>query len=473
MAQGTFHIDRRAGRVAFVNARLLDPATGLDAAGGVLTDGEAIAALGDGVTAAAVPDDAVIVDCGGHCLCPGLVDIRAQLREPGDEHKGTLESSGQAATAGGITSLVCLPNTKPVLDDMSVVEFVARRARLLGLTKVYPYGAVTKGLHGESLAEIGMLAEAGAVAFTDGERAIASAQTLRQALNYARTFNLLIVEHPEEPSLADGGDMNAGELATRLGLTGIPAAAEVILVERDLRLVEMTGGRLHFGHVSTAASIEAIRRARARGLAVTCDTAPPYFALNETAVGDYRTFAKLSPPLRREDDRLAVVEGLCDGTIDAIASDHAPQDEDEKRLPFAQAAFGGVGLETLLPISLELVHNGYLGLLDVLRLLTCRPADLLGLRAGRLAVGASADLTLFDPTRAWQVRETELHSKSKNTPFDYRPVEGRVLLTVIDGRRVFALDGAGPLVGDRPPGSWPPGSWPPGSWPPGSWPPGS
>jgi dihydroorotase len=426
-------------RAAYVDARLLDPASGLDAPGGLITTGETIADLGAHITPDTLPPGTKIIDCAGHCLCPGLVDIRVQLREPGEEHKGTLASAGRAATAGGITSMVCLPNTQPVIDDVSVVEFVARRARLLGLTKVYPYGAVTKGLEGRELAEIGMLAEAGAVAFTDGVKAVADARIMRQALDYAGTFGLLIVEHPEEPSLAQNGDMNAGEMATRLGLAGIPMQAEVIMVERDLRLVELTGGRLHFAHLSTAAAIDAVRKAKARGLAVTCDTAPPYFALNENAVGDYRTFAKLSPPLRSEADRLAVIEGLVDGTIDAIASDHAPEDEDAKRLPFAQAAFGGIGLETLLSVSLDLVHNGYLALVEVLRLITQRPADLLGLPAGRLAPGAPADLALFDPERAWQVREHELYSKSKNTPFDYRPVQGRVLMTVVDGRCVFSL----------------------------------
>lgn len=236
--------------------------------------------------------------------------------------------------------------------------------------------------------------------------------------------------------------MNAGEMATRLGLRGIPAVAEVIMVERDLRLIELTGGRLHFAHLSTAAAIEAVRHAKARGLAVTCDTAPPYFALNENAVGDYRTFAKLSPPLRAEEDRLAVIEGLLDGTIDAIGSDHTPEDEDSKRLPFAQAAFGGIGLETLLAVSLDLYHNGRASLLDVLGWLSWRPADLLRLPGGRFAKGAAADLMLFDPDRPWQVREHELLSKSKNTPFDYRPVQGRVLLTIVDGRRVFDLTSA-------------------------------
>lgn len=429
------------GVVAYVNARLLDPSSNLDAPGGLLSEGESIIDFGPHVIAGQLPGGCEVVDCQGYSLCPGLVDIRVQLREPGEEHKGTLASAGRAAAAGGITSMVCLPNTSPVIDDNSVVEFVARRARLLGLTKVYPYGAVTEGLEGQQLAELGMLAESGAVAFTDGVKAVANAKVMCQALSYARTFGLLIVEHPEEPTLAAGGDMNAGEMATRLGLVGIPSEAEVIMVERDVRLVELTGGRLHFAHLSTAAAVDVVRRAKARGLDITCDTAPPYFALNENAIGDYRTFAKLSPPLRTDEDRRAVIDGLVDGTIDAIASDHAPEDEDAKRLPFAQAAFGGLGLETLLTISLELYHNGYLSLLEVIRLLTSRPAERFGLPAGRLIRGGAADLTLFDPDRAWQIREYELYSKSKNTPFDYRPVQGRVVMTVVDGRRVFELLG--------------------------------
>ena len=428
------------GRTAYVNARLLDPASGLDGPGGLLSEGESIVDAGPGLFADGVPDDVSVVDCGGHCLAPGLVDIRVQLREPGEEHRGILFSSGRAATAGGITTVVCLPNSDPVIDDMSVVEFVARRARKVGLCKVYPYGAITKGFDGEHLAEMAMLAEAGAVAFTDGEKSVANARVLRRAMSYAATFGLMIMEHAEEPNLA-GGDMNAGETASRLGLSGIPTEAEVIVVERDLRLAESTGVRLHLAHLSTAAALDAVRRAKARGLPVTCDTAPPYFALNEAAVGDYRTFAKLSPPLRSEADRRAVVEAIVDGTVDAIASDHVPQNEDAKRLPFPQAAFGGVGLETLLPVSLELHHNGHMPLLHVLRLLTSAPADLLKLPAGSLHKGAAADLTLFDPDRGGKVDADLLLSKSKNSPFDGRPVQGRVLRTVIDGRTVFELDG--------------------------------
>jgi len=337
--------------------------------------------------------------------------------------------------------MVCLPNTDPPIDDVSVLEFIARRAREVKLVKVYAYGALTRGLEGREITEIGLMAEAGALGFTDGVKATTDATVMRRALSYASAFGKPIIQHPEEPSLAAGGEMNEGEIAMRLGLKGIPAVAETIMVERDLRLVELTGGRYHAAHLSTAGAIQRIREAKADGLPVTCDTAPHYFALNEMAVGDYRTFAKVSPPLRAEVDRRAVVEGIKDGTIDVIASDHAPQDQDSKRLPFTQAEFGVVGLETLLPISLELVHNAHMSLIEVLARLTCRPADLLGLRSGRLAKGGPADLVLFDPDRPWRIEDGELNSKSKNSAFDGRPVQGRVLRTVVDGRTVYTLDG--------------------------------
>ncbi|MFQ5955662.1 MAG: dihydroorotase [Kiloniellales bacterium] len=430
----------KPGRVAYVNARLLDPASGLDQPGALLTEGASIAELGPGLFSDGVPEDVASVDCQGHCLAPGLVDMRVQLCEPGQEHKETFETASRAAAAGGVTSMVALPNTSPVIDEVAVVEFVARRAREVKLAKIFCYGAVTRGLAGERMSEMGLLAEAGAVGFTDGVRAVADAMVLRRALSYARTFDQLILQHPEEPTLADGGAMNEGELSSRLGLPGIPAAAEVIMVERDLRLVELTAGRYHAAHLSTAAAIEAVRRAKAGGLQVSADTAPHYFALNETAVGDYRTFAKVSPPLRSESDRRAVVEGLADGTIDAVASDHAPQDQDSKRLPFAQAEFGIIGLETLLALSLEQVHKGQLSLLACVGLMTNRPAELLALPAGRLEKGAPADLVLFDPDRPWRIDEAKFRSKCKNSPFDGRPVQGMVLRTVVDGRTVFRFD---------------------------------
>jgi dihydroorotase len=422
-----------AARTLIRGARLLDPASGLDAIGDLLIEGERIAAAGGIIAASA----AELVEAEGLCLAPGLVDMRVQLREPGAEHMESIESGGQAAAAGGVTTMVALPNTDPPVDDVSVVEFLARRAREVRLAKIHTYAAATKRLAGKQLTEMGLLAANGAVGFTDGTKAVADALVMRRVLSYAANFDLLVVQHPEEPSLGGAGEVNEGEIATRLGLAAIPAVAEVIMIERDLRLLEITGARYHAAHLSTAAGVEAIRRAKARGLAVTCDTAPPYFALNETAIGDYRTFAKLSPPLRSEQDRRAVVEGLRDGTIDAIASDHAPWDQDSKRLPFSSAAYGIVGLETLLPLSLELYHNRHLGLLEVIARLTRNPADILRLPIGRLAKGAPADLVLFDPDLSWHISTDEFRSKSKNAPFDGRPVEGRVVRTMVDGRTIF------------------------------------
>jgi dihydroorotase len=421
-------------RTLFRNARLLDPTSNLDSIGDLLVEDGRIAELGGKI---GLGGGGETIDCAGACLAPGLVDMRVELREPGAEYQESMNSGGLAAVAGGVTTMVALPNTEPAIDDMALVEFVARRSRDVGLARIRTYAAATKGLRGRELTEMGLLAAAGALAFTDAGHAIADPVVMRRALSYARTFDLLVMQHPEEPSLAAGGVMNEGEVATRLGLAGITPAAEWIMVERDLRLVEITGGRLHIAHVSTEAAIDAIRKAKARALPVTCDTAPHYFALNETAVGDYRTFAKVSPPLRSEWDRRAVVAGLKDGTIDAVASDHSPHDQESKRLPFASAASGIIGVETLLPLALELYHNGHLPLLSVLRALTQRPAEILRLPAGQLAVGAAADLVIFDLERPWRIDVDALRSKSKNSPYDGRPVQGHVLRTMIAGRSVF------------------------------------
>jgi dihydroorotase len=418
---------------AYINARLLDPASGRDEIGAVITENGKITALGAGV---AVPEGAEAVDCAGLCLAPGLVDMRVAVGEPGGEQRETILSASRAAAAGGITAFAMLPNTTPVIDDIAGLEFVARRAREAKLVKIFAYGAVTRGAAGKDLAEMGLLAEAGAVAFTDGIHAIGDALTMRRALSYARAFGKVIVQHPEEPSLAAGGQMNEGEISTRLGLSGITRAAEAIMLERDLRLVALTGGRYHASHLSTAEGVELVRAAKLNGLPVTCDVAPPYFALSEVDVGEYRTFAKLSPPLRTDADRRALIAGIADGTIDAIASDHAPQDQDAKRVPFAAAAAGVVGLETLLPIALELYHKGAIGLLDLLARLTVAPASILGLPLGTLAVGKPADLVIFDLDRPWVVDADAFRSKSKNSPFDKRPVAGAVVMTVVDGRIV-------------------------------------
>jgi dihydroorotase len=416
------------------NARLLDPASGLDAPGALLIRDGLIADCGAGLT---TPEGATVVDAAGACLAPGLIDLRANLGEPGAEHRETIASAAQAAAAGGITTICVLPDTDPALDDPALISFITRRGEATGSVTLLPYGAATSGCAGKELAEYGLLREAGAIAFTDGVRAIASARSMRLALSYARAFGAFIVQHPEEPSLATGGAATEGELATRLGLPGIAPAAEAIMVARDIALARITGGHVHFAHISTAAALDLIRAAKAEGLAVTCDTAPPYFDLNETAIGDYRSYAKLSPPLRTEADRQAVVAALADGTIDAIASDHQPRDADDKRLPFAQAEAGGAGLATLLGVTLARVHAGDLPMLTALGLLTARPATLLGLPQGRLAKGAPADLVLFHPDRGWKVEAGKLPGKAQNSPFDGRALEGRVLGTWKAGRRVF------------------------------------
>ncbi len=315
----------------------------------------------------------------------------------------TVASAAAAASFGGITTVAALPDGARAIDDPALVRLLRARGEETGAITVVPYGAATRGCRGEELCEFGLLREAGAAGFTDGARAIGPARLMRLALTYARGFGARIVQHPEEPTLAAGGAATQGELATRLGLPAIPAAAEALMVARDIRLAELTGGAVHFAHVSTAEALALIRAAKARGLAVTCDTAPPYFDLNETAIGDWRTFAKLSPPLRTEADRQAVAAALGDGTIDAIASDHRPCDADDKRLPFAEAAAGGTGLATLLAVTLAQVHGGALALPRAIELLTAAPARLLGIEAGTLRKGAAADLCLFSPERAWQV----------------------------------------------------------------------
>ncbi len=423
---------------AILNARLLDPASRRDETGGVLVVDGVISELGPSVREA--PEGAVVVDADGACLAPGLVDMRVHFGEPGEEEKETFDSGSAAALAGGVTSLALLPDTDPPVDDPAMVEYVARRARRARGVKVHPMGALTRGLEGRQLAEIGLLKEAGAVGFTDGPKPLADSRVMRRALAYAGAFGAMVVQRPEDMSLAPAGVMNESALATRLGLTGIPNAAEVILLERDLRLVELTGARYHAAQISTAEAVAAIRMAKARGLPVTADASPHHLMLNELEVEGYRTFAKVRPPLRSEADRRALVEGLVDGTLDAVASDHRPQDQDEKRLPFGDAEFGAIGVETMLPVCLGLVHDGTLDLLDLLDRLTRAPADLLGLDAGRLAVGRAADLVLFDPERPWRIEETDLHSLAKNTPFENRLVQGRVLRTFVDGRGVYRFE---------------------------------
>lgn len=423
----------------FDNVRLVDPLSGLDQPGRLLVREGRIAGI-DTPAGESVPEGATVVNGNGAVLCPGLVDMRVEIGEPGYEYRETIASAARAASAGGITTIAVLPTCKPAIDNPALVRMLRARGEETEAVTILPYGALTKGCEGKELAEIGLLYEAGAVAFTDGARAIDPARLMRLALSYASGFGAMVIQHPEEPSLAGSGCATSSALATRLGLPGIPAAAEAIMIARDIRLAELTGGRLHFGHVSTGEGINLIRDAKARGLAVTCDTAPPYFDLNENTIGDFRTYAKFSPPLRSEEDRLAVCAALADGTIDAIASDHLPRDADDKRLPFAQAATGGTGMVTLLGVTLARVHDGTLTLPQAIALLTHRPAALLGVRAGALVTGDAADLCLFAPEQSWLVRAGNLPGRAQNTPFDRRPLEGRVLGTWKAGRQVYQLD---------------------------------
>ena len=421
------------------NAQLLDPATGREGPGAVLVRDGRIADMAWGAAPGA-PEGSQEIDCGGHVLAPGLIDLRAFVGEPGAEHRETLASASAAAAAGGVTTLVCMPDTNPVIDGPPIVDFVLRRARDTASVNVLPAAAITKGLAGREMTEFGLLQEAGAVAFTDGLKAVTNAQVMRRALTYARDFGALLMQHVEEPALAAEGVMNEGEMASRLGLMGVPREAETIMLERDIRLVRLTGGRYHAAMISCADSVEIVRRAKDAGLPVTCGVSVNNLVLNEGDIGHYRTFCKLSPPLRREDDRQAVIAALNEGVIDVIVSDHNPQDVETKRLPFAEAADGALGIETLLGASLRLLHTGDVALSRLLAALSANPAKLLGREAGRLAPGAPADLVLIDPDLPYVLDKRQLKSRSKNSPFDEARLQGAAVLTLVGGRIVHRSD---------------------------------
>jgi dihydroorotase len=424
-----------ASQTVLINARLVDPASGRDEAGGLLFAEGMIADLGPHLRRNA-PAGAKVIDCRGQIVCPGLIDMQVFTGEPGNEHRETLASASRAAAAGGVTTMVCMPATDPVIDDMALVDFVKRRARDTAIVNVHTMAALTKGLAGTQMAEIGLLKSAGAIAFSNGRSSVASARVMRRALAYARDFDALVVHATEDEDLASSGVMNEGEVSTRLGLQGIPAAAEVIMVERDIRLVELTGARYHAAEISTAASLAVIRAAKQRGLPVTCGVSINHLTLNENDIGPYRTFLKLRPPLRSETDRMAMVHGIADGEIDVIVSSHDPQGSDTKRRPFAEAAYGALGLETLLAAALRLHHSGDVPLLALLAALTCNPARILGLSAGRLAKDAPADLIVVDPDAPWIVDKTTLHSRARNTPFDEARMQGIVRQTFVGGQLV-------------------------------------
>ncbi|MFD2251765.1 dihydroorotase [Pseudochelatococcus lubricantis] len=424
----------------FHNARIVDPATERDERGGVLVRAGLIVDVGPHLMAGSGPDGTQEHDCGGHVLAPGLVDLRAFVGEPGAEHRETLKTASEAAAAGGVTTVVCMPETNPPIDEPAIVDFVLRRARDTAIVHVHPAAALTKELAGRELTEIGLLQEAGAVAFTDGTRAVTNAQVLRRAMTYARDFDALIINHVEDPDLVGDGVMNEGARASLLGLHGIPREAETVVLERDIRLARLTGARYHAALVSCADSVEIVRRAKDSGLKATCGVSINNLTLNEIDIGDYRTFLRLSPPLRDEDDRQAVIAALAEGVIDVIVSDHNPQDVETKRLPFSEAANGALGLETLLSAGLRLVEAGQVTLPRLLHALSTRPAQLIGVPGGQLSAGKPADLIIVDIDFPYVVDKLKLHSKSKNSPFDEARLTGRVLKTFIAGRLVYAYD---------------------------------
>ncbi|HFB2047801.1 MAG TPA: Dihydroorotase [Hyphomicrobiaceae bacterium MAG_BT-2024] len=429
-------MNMKKDQTAFVNARLIDPATELDEPGGLLVKDGCIKDLGPHLLSE-VPVGFEIFDCQGHVLCPGLIDMQVFIGEPGNEHRETLKTASQAASIGGVTTMVVMPDTNPVIDQVALVDYIQRRARDNAIVNVYTMAAATKSLAGEEMTEMGLLKRAGAIAFSNAKNAIANSHIMEQVLRYAKDLDALVVHHPEDPYIAANGVMNAGELSFRLGLSGVHSVAETIMLERDLRLVETTGGPYHAGTLTTAQSIDVVRFARARGIKFTCGVSVNHLSLNENDIAAYRTFFKIRPPLRSEKDRLALITAVGDNTIDVIVSSHDPHGEDAKRLPFVEAADGAIGLETLLAAALRLFHNSNIDLIVLLKAMTSRPADLLGLPSGRLKKGAPADIIVFDLYKRWVVNRQNLRSLSKNSPFDESEMQGAVLFTMVNGKCVY------------------------------------
>jgi len=427
--------DRRP--ILLTNARIIDPSRELDFAGDLLIADGVIREAKRGIGAAGVPEGTEIVDCRGKVVAPGLIDMRAFVGEPGAEHRETLASASQAAAAGGVTTIICQPDTNPAIDEPATVDFVLRRARDTAIVHVHPMAALTKGLQGKEMTEIGLLKAAGAVAFTDGAKSVTNAQVMRRALTYASDFDALVVHHTEDPNLVGEGVMNEGEFAARLGLLGVPKMAETIMLERDIRLVALSGGRYHAASITCPESLEVLQRAKDLGLGVTASASINHMTLNEVDVGSYRTFCKLSPPLRAEEDRAALVSAIASGLIDVVMSDHDPQDVETKRQPFAEAVPGAIGIETMLTAGLRLVHNGEIELPPLLRAMSTRPAELLGIPGGTLRPGSPADVIVVDTDVPWVLDRADLKSKCKNTPFDEARLQGRVVRTVVAGRTVY------------------------------------
>ena len=417
------------------NAHLIDPQNGTVDQGNILIKEGVIAARGAIVSAPG--KETRIIDCAGKYLAPGIIDIGVKVCEPGERHKESFKSAGLAAAAGGITTIVTRPDTVPAIDTPETLEFIRRRAMDASIVNVLPMAALTKRREGREMTEIGFLQDAGAVGFTDCDRVVRDVKVLTRALSYARSLGAWVMGHPQDPYLSEGAAVTSGKFATLRGLPGVSPLAERMGVDRDISLIEMTGASYHFDQITTARAVPALARAKSNGLNITAGTSIHHLTLNEFDVAEYRTFFKLKPPLRSEDDRLAIIDALKDGIIDIISSMHTPQDEESKRLPFEEAASGAVGLETLLPAALRLYHGGLLDLPSLFRAMSLNPAKRLGLPAGRLEVGAPADLVLFDPDAPFVLNRFGLLSKSKNTPFDEARMQGKVLCTFVNGNEVY------------------------------------
>ena len=420
---------------AITNTRLFDPASNLDEIGNILFSEEGIIACGKDIP---LPQDVTTIDGTGLVTTPGLVDMQVFIGEPGGEYRETLATASQAAAAGGVTTMIMMPDTQPVIDDAALVDYISRRARGTALVNVHPMAGITKGLDGVMMNEFGLLHEAGAVAFTDGSHSVMNARIMQKAMSYAANFNALIMHHAIDTNLVGEGVMNEGELAIRLGLSGIPVIAETIMIERDIRLLEATGARYHIAQISSRESIDIVRQAKDKGLQVTCGVSSNHLMLNQNDVENYRTFAKLMPPLRTEEDRQALIEAIADGTIDVIVSGHNPQGEDAKRRPFGEAEFGSIGVETLLAAGLTLHHEVKVPLTRLIEAMSTTPARLLGLSAGTLSIGHPADLILIDIDAPWIVDADNLHSRSRNAAIEGRKVQGKVTETIVSGKTVFS-----------------------------------
>ncbi|MDE3041948.1 MAG: dihydroorotase [Nitrospirota bacterium] len=424
--------------IHIAGGHVIDPGR-FNGAADVLIDEGRVVAVGPHLK---VPAGATKIDATGRLVLPGFVDLHVHFREPGFEYKESIQSGAAAAVAGGFTSVCCMPNTNPVNDNQAITEFMLDRARTAGLANVFPIGAITKGSEGKELAEIGDLRRAGCVAISDDGKPVMNSLVMRRAMEYALAFDVPVVDHCEDLHLAEGGCMNEGAISTELGLPGIPAAAEDVMVARNVALAELTGARLHLAHISTEGSVRMVREAKSRGLHVTAEACPHHFTITEEVVRGYNTYAKMNPPLRTWKDVQAIKDGLRDGTIDVIATDHAPHATQEKQLGFTEAPFGIVGLETALSLTFALVDEGVLSLESAVDKLSTAPAKVFGLAKGTLAVGADADVTIVDQQEQWEVDPARFRSKSRNTPFAGWKVKGRVRTTIVGGRVVFEADQA-------------------------------